>query len=917
MLTCSGLVNAAIIFCWSLLLGFPASAQALDITETVSIIDVLSNSAQFSILLQHLQRTGLVPLLNEATNATFIAPTNSAFLDVDESSITQSRLLFHLLNQTIFLSQLESDAVVDTYLYSSGLALENNKPDLGNSDEYPLPVYVACNGSPNDYSYSVAGVTVVESDLNASKGHGVVQVVDQLLEIPQSVCDMLAANPATTLFSKIFSMEFNCSLPMLPDYSTILVPTDQSFSQLNDVELKYLLSPWAEHDRIALLSRHILNSFLVSPLIEDNGTNVITMDGTTLQLSKELMVNSSFVPTEKNILASDAAIHIYDAFITATGNIHSLINFTPKKYCLGLGAQDFVKEVKFRGLLHLIDGHTEPQTLFVPVAHPEDTPTDFFASSTNTVLYHFVYGQHNLNFDAVLNSNVLLESKSNHKKLGYGNQRIKVVAEEKSHLLYLNGRDIITSPPYVVGNTTIFAIRGSLDMPPTLDLAVGSMFQSSQSATYLNNLELLDLPTKKGWTVLLPTTRAWENLGLVKTYLESNTTALRGVLESLIFLRPFYSNSEPLDTQLLDGTNTSVHIIKPEAARLDQGRYFPTSRFSIMVEDNEFHIETPNVLSTNGVVHSVSDVHIPLHVDITPTDILHSVDARIFVDLLIARNLSQVLNPDNSYTILAPSDQALMAANVTIDTPDIDILLRLHVIPNNPVHEFLDIGKNVESLESGIHLAAKELNSGLFLVSIVEGDGREIRVLNRGDTAVRDASNVTTILYVDRFLSPDWISHGLPPFTPPFHLKTPVAILLGVVFGAMLIFGVLSCSLFVFLGRARAKAPASATGAGTINSAGVAGDNGDRRPLLSKRSGSAYSGRRSINGSVGDAEAHEQHGHSYDESGSAYGAISTRGASRRSSMRSMTSEHSVSDPISTMKVHKDREHGRHLGLPRV
>lgn len=895
MLTCFKLVNAAIV-CFLLLLTSAAASHVSASYSAVSIIDILSNSDQFSVLLQHLQRTGLVPLLNEVKNVTFIAPINEAFDDVPDESVTRNRLLFHLLNQTIFMSRMDADLIAPTYLTSANLAAEMNKPGLEKSENYPLPVYLSYHGSSDKPSLTVGGSAVIEADLNVTHGHSAVQVVDQLMSIPPSVCEFLDSNPKTSFFSKLFKMEFNCSLPMLPSYATILVPTDDAFEIFNEVEKSYLLSEWGEEDRIVILTRHIIDCLIASPMIQPEGVNATAMDGTTIFLSKRLSVNDSLHPLEKNILASDAVVHMYDSIISQT----PLINFTPKKYCLGLGASDFVEEIRFRKLMHLLNGDTEPQTLFAPVPVADMSTQDLQVTSTSTVLYHFVKGQHKLDFDTVLTSNVLLESKSVHKKLGNGNQRIKVIAEQKTHMVYLNGRDPIESKPYTVGNTTIFAIQGTLSVPPTLDLAVGSVFQSSQSATYLNNLGLLDLPTKEGWTVLLPTTRAWDKLGLVKTYLESNSTALLGVLQSHIFSHPFYSNSDPIDTKLLDGSNASVRILNPTGAMRDNSYHLAGTRFSIMVDDTQFNVETPNVLSSSGVVHSVSDVHIPVHIDVNPIDILDSVDASIFVDLLIARNMSYVLDPDSSYTILTPSDQVLKAANITVDTKDIDVLLRLHVIPNNPIDKFLDQGESVETLESGVHLTAKELNSGLYLVSIVEGDKREIRVLNRGNSSVRDAKNVTTILYVDRFLNPEWIESGLiPPFKPPFHLKTPVAILLGVVFGAMLIFGVLSCGLFVFLGRARAlKSPSASRSPSDL----------DRRPLLRN---SAYSSRRSSfrepRGLEGDQAAEDD----------GYGATSVAPASRRSSMQSLRSEHSVSEPISTIKIQKDREHGRHLGLPRV
>lgn len=881
--------NLVVTTAFSFFFGI-AHAQDLSSAGFVSIIDVLSESAQFSILIRQLQRHGLVPVLNEATNVTFIAPTNAAFVDVDPTSISRDQLLYHLLNQTIVLKTLNTDLVAPTYLYSSSLVYSTTN---SKAEDYPLPIYV--NNFDNT-SYAVGNTLVVEQDLKASKGHGVVHAVDKLLEIPESVCEMLGRNDDATIFSKIFQMEFNCSMPMLPEYATVLVPLDSAFDQVNKVELDYLLSSWAKEDRRALLSRHIINTFIASPLIDDE-INSTALDGTSLSFSDILTVNGSFEPTDINILASDGVLHFYDKFITGKeGNIHSLVDFTPEKYCLALGASHFVKELKFRGLRDLVTGHTDPQTVFVPLDDDDDVAQQESLSST---LYHFVHGTHNLDFETMLGSNILLETKSVHRKLGHGSQRIKVMADEKSHSIYLNGKEKILAGPYTVGNSTLFTIGESLDLPPSLDLAVGSVYHSSQSATYLNDLGLLDLPTGQGWTVLLPTTVAWTKLDLVQKYLESNETAMQGVFESLILSHPFYSDSSPLDSQTLGGTNVTLKIESSHKPNKDN--VSTSESFDLLVDDIIFHVQTPNVLSSNGVVHSVSHVEIPENVKISPTDILSSVDARTFVELLKARNMSNVLDTNSSYTVLVPSDRALESSNITLDTPDIDILLRLHVIPGNPIDAFLKEGHNVESLEDGIHLTAKELNSGNYLISIVEGDTREIRVLNRGDVGTKNGSATTTILYVDRFLSPSWITHIIPPFKSPFRLKTPIAILLGMVFGAILIFSVFSCALFVFLRRNNKNESKQVSGSTSPSDTRIGSPDLERRPLISRKS-SALSNRGSLTEDPVDPTAPD------------YGSTS-RG--RRSSVRSLTSEHSISEPIPAIQVQKDREHGRHLGLPRA
>jgi uncharacterized surface protein with fasciclin (FAS1) repeats len=818
---------------------FVGSALAL------SIVDLLQTSDQFEILLQHLEKHNLLDFLINANSVTLLAPITSAFNDVgDSKEINRSLLEYHIIK-----GELLSEPGTRRIGYS-----------LLNQGNYSLPVLLESAAINHN-------ISIIKSNIQAS--NGVIHVLRDLNVIPESASKVLHSNRHTSIFARLVALEASYWKKLISgQLNTVLVPSDSAFeTAFNNIEINYLMTKFAKNDRRKLLANTLVQQFLPSTSIGPDAAKVLTVAKTTLTLSDTLVINDEFVPDYTDTLAFDAVLHFYPKWFLEK----TIIDFTPEKYVLGLDAHGFWKELEFRNLLDLINGkEVDPQTLFVPIGDPQDV----YESSKNSILYHFALGQHTLDFETALNSNLLLETKSNHKKLG-GNQRIKVTASEKTKSIYLNGRDQVTSGPYVVGNTTLYTIRGSLDMPPAMDLSAGSIFQSSQSAKYMNDQELLNLSGKTGWSVLLPTTLAWEKLGLVQTYLESNKTALKGVLESLIFKVPFYSNSHPINTTLYDGTNVRV------SSDIESLVHYQRSRFNLTVGNAVYKIETPNVLASNGVIHSVSDIHIPVNVDINPENILTAVDTRVFKDLLYARNFSYVLDPNSSYTILAPSDQVLISNNVTVNTPNIDKLLKLHILPNKAGANFLNDGVPVETLQKGIHLTAKELNSGLYLVSVVEGDSHEIRVLNRGDTSIRDEANITTILYVDRYLSPEWI---VAPGHPT--LKTSVAVLLGVVVGAMLVFSVLSCGLCVFLGQQRRKIVLRQSSFGV----------GERRPLMSRRTSSIHS-----SGVIDEPEI---------ENGSAsqYGTLSH---SRRGSL------HSVSEPIPTIKIQQNREHGKHLGLPRV
>ncbi|CAG8619578.1 738_t:CDS:1, partial [Racocetra persica] len=64
-----------------------------------TIVDILTNDERFSSLLEALQRTRLIPLLNHLETGTFFAPTNEAF--EDDPFVTKDRMLYHILYEEI------------------------------------------------------------------------------------------------------------------------------------------------------------------------------------------------------------------------------------------------------------------------------------------------------------------------------------------------------------------------------------------------------------------------------------------------------------------------------------------------------------------------------------------------------------------------------------------------------------------------------------------------------------------------------------------------------------------------------------------------------------------------------------------------------------------------------------------------
>ncbi|CAN6621541.1 hypothetical protein TRVA0_008S02388 [Trichomonascus vanleenenianus] len=788
-----------------------------------TIIDILSASAQYSVLLSHIQRHGLVPVINESRNTTLIAPVNSAFANVDPSDITKEVLLYHLVNATVLFGDMSpgETRLVDSYLY--------HESELRSVKAFSAPLKVARNSKE-----TVNDVEVVESDLRASRDRGAVQAVDSLLTVPSSLRETLASIPGTSIFQSLVETE---NL-FFESPTTLFVPTDEAFRDFSDVELKYLSHARAHDDRMRLLNRHISKG-----LVGFHRNKIVhALDGVALELCDfNTTVNGTFVPASPSHIAFNGIIHTYNSLLTSEPA--ELVEYSPEKYLYGLDAESFVLELAFKGLKHLVDGsETDPQTIFVPLTSvgpvdaiteeveasemhrgttkevevsqmPRETAKEVEVSETprrttkeaeaseeprrmtvsqDAILYHFVQGQYHLL--ERINDEFLLTSKMTTKKMKHTPQRIKVVSNA-SGTFYVNGHQVV-SREYTVANTSIYFVDSELEIPPSLSLAVGPFFQNSYSISFLEKLNLLYPPSGVVWTVLLPTKDAWKELGLVTDYLRSNTTMLRQVFDSMIFNGAFYSDSEPRDATLL--SNDTVRVSYSRGKKKKRDFDYERHKFGgvLTVGDIAYDVNVPDILFNSGVAHSIDSITLPDEISIAPEELIAAGDRESFVDLLVERNMSYVLDPQNSYTILVPSMDALERDGINSSSPDIDLLLQMHVLPGNPISNLFQ-EQEIETLADGVYLRARDVAGKIYFVQIVGGADHELHILKRGDSVI-EGSPRTTVLFIDRYLKPSWIQNPFPPIHKPY-LRTPVAILLGVVGGAIFIFCMISLSVYLYV----------------------------------------------------------------------------------------------------------------------
>lgn len=828
-----------------------------DLPDTATIIDILSSSAEYSLLLHQLQIHGLVPLINTARDITLLAPVNSAFQEIGSLAISKDLLLYHIINGTVATSD-----VTDKSIYSSCRLSPNTQIQEG------MPVLLEKKEDTVEINHQVS---IVSKDHFAGPRRGVVQAIPEFLDTPEKACETIGSLPDAKMFTKLLQIEYSCDKESLPQAMTFFIPADRAFMPFDNHEMYYLLSVHGGADRRRIINRHSVSS-IVLPQNMKAHQNVTVLDGVDVNVNHDFVVNGALHPIATQIIASDAVIHVYDRFILTENEKATnsgIITITPQKYMYGLDADAFVRQLKFAELDDLINEKSRDikQTIFIPTIPSESQhnkrATFIAPHEPSSLLYHFIEGQYSLeDSEGEIVHHQLLTTMYNSYRIGGRKQRIKFTSKKKTHgEWFLNGHQVL-SREYRVGNTSIYLIDGDLDLPPSLSTAVGPFFQSSYSLEFLESLGLLDLPSKHkhGYTYVMPSRSAWEAETLVTNYLRKNDTALRRVFEGLIFKSPLYTDDYDFqNVTLLDNSVVEARALYDNS----------TQESFLQIGDDFLSICAEDILFDSGVVHSVEEVIIPEDVAINASDLISYSGRSEFLDLLSARNLSWALSPEQNFTILVPRYTSLAKDNITADTPDIDDILQMHLLPGNPIEDLLSGESTVETLRDDIQLSGRNASDRVFLISIANGLGNEAFVTDFGSTKGFQCAG-TTVLFIDRYISPDWIK---PPFIrPPFKLKTHVAMLIGAAVTIIIMFLVLGAILYSVAGKHK-------------------GTNGE--------SGSSSPGERAGLLSPSDDQR-------------TYGSDTSDGYT---DVPNPTVSEPPTAPIRTAKVQEEREFGRHLNLP--
>lgn len=253
-----------------------------------TIATIASETPDLSILVQALDKAGLVPTFNGAGDFTVFAPTNAAFeafltangfSSLDEVPVP---LLTEVLKNHVLAEGLKSTELTTNYfktLAKGSASATNNLSMFIN-----LSSGVVINGGPNN-----GGANVVLSMANIEASNGVIHVVDHVIGLP-SVVNHALANPSfSSLVSTLTSEgqpDFVAILSGTGPF-TIFAPTNEAFTALTTELAGLGIVPTTEQLTTVLqyhvvspanvLSTSLTNNMTVTPLA--GGSFIITTTG--------------------------------------------------------------------------------------------------------------------------------------------------------------------------------------------------------------------------------------------------------------------------------------------------------------------------------------------------------------------------------------------------------------------------------------------------------------------------------------------------------------------------------------------------------------------------------------------------------------------------------------------------------------
>ncbi|KAF2852983.1 Fasciclin-domain-containing protein [Plenodomus tracheiphilus IPT5] len=279
----------------------PDLAQALNSSSELSILNgVLAGSPE------------LLGQLGGLTNITLLAPSDAAFAEVDNATLSgltgnagllTALLQYHVLNGTYLASAITNSSVfVPTSL---------TNPLFTNVTGGQRVEAINRDGNVTFYSGLLSNSSVTTANVNFTGG--VIHIIDRLLVLPETATDTLSAANLTSLRGALNATDLVETVNTTPNL-TIFAPTNEAIQNIGSA-----LANLTTEQITDVLTYHVVSGLGYSSGLE-NGTELTTVNGESLTVTigeGGIFVNNARVVVS-DVLIANGVVHVIDEVLNPT-----------------------------------------------------------------------------------------------------------------------------------------------------------------------------------------------------------------------------------------------------------------------------------------------------------------------------------------------------------------------------------------------------------------------------------------------------------------------------------------------------------------------------------------------------------------------------------------------------------------------
>ena len=608
-------------------------ASSLPVSSADSNEDIPTNAAATGVhesLVAALAQAELVSTLEGPGPFTVFAPNDDAFaaagidlvaLDTPEGKETLTDILLH----HVYSGSVPASAVTD------GMMAE-----MFNGDKVAF--------TNDGTTVTVGGATVITADVIAS--NGIIHVIDKVLMPPSDIPTTAGTTGIhNTLVNAVVQANLLTTLSGDGPF-TVFAPTDQAFTDAG-VDLTALDTPEGNQALANILQYHVISGEVPASGVTDC-LSADAVNGQPLSFTvgdSGVMVNDANVITT-DVITSNGLIHVIDKVLTPTDTPRDIPRTAQ---CTGSHDSLVAAVVQAELLTTLQDAG--PFTVFAPTDQAfTDAGIDLAALDTpegkqtlsDILLYHVVPSS--VPSSAV--TDCMLADAANTQPLSFtvGNG------------VMVNDANVIQAD-VMASNGIIHVIDKVLtpsDTPRDIPRTAQCTGAHDSLVAAVIQAELLTTLQGEGpFTVFAPTDQAFTDAGIDLAALD--TPEGKQTLSDILLYHVIASevpSSAVTDCLSADTVNTN-----PLSFTVDDS--------GVMV--NSATVVTPDVQTSNGVIHVIDKVLLPTA---TPNDIPRTAQCTgshaTLVDAVIQAELLTTLQGEGPFTVFAPTDQAFVDAGINL-----------------------------------------------------------------------------------------------------------------------------------------------------------------------------------------------------------------------------------------------------------